>query len=177
MPIAFLRAINVGGHIVKMEALRGHFENLGLRNVRTFIASGNVIFDSTARAPALEARIEKHLLSVLGYEVETFIRSVDEVTQAVADVEARLRAEIAGGAHIYVGFLRNLPSEAQQKQVKALSNEVDVFSFGRREIYWLCHLGMSQTTVTGPKLAKALGAPTTARSITSLRKLLFTFAR
>ena len=177
MPIAFLRAINVGGHIVKMESLRGHFVEMGLRNVRTFIASGNVIFDSTAQAPALEAKIEKHLRGVLGYEVETFIRSVDEVTQAVADVEARLRVEIAGGAHVYVGFLRNLPSEAQQKQVLALSNEVDVFTFGRREVYWLCHLGMSQTTVTGPKLAKALGGPTTARNITSLRKLLLTFEK
>ena len=43
--VAFLRAINVGGHVVKMEVLRAHFESLGLSSVDTFIASGNVIFD------------------------------------------------------------------------------------------------------------------------------------
>jgi len=44
--IAFLRAINVGGHTVKMEHLRGIFESMGFSNVETFIASGNVIFAS-----------------------------------------------------------------------------------------------------------------------------------
>ena len=44
--IAFLRAINVGGHTVKMDRLRGLFESLGVLNVETFIASGNVIFEA-----------------------------------------------------------------------------------------------------------------------------------
>ena len=44
--IAFLRAINVGGHNVTMKELRGLFEALGLKSVETFIASGNVIFES-----------------------------------------------------------------------------------------------------------------------------------
>jgi hypothetical protein len=46
--VAFLRAINVGGHVVKMDRLRTLFEGLGFANVSTFIASGNVVFDSTA---------------------------------------------------------------------------------------------------------------------------------
>lgn len=54
--IAFLRAINVGGHTVKMDRLREIFEALGFSNVETFIASGNVVFETTARDPAaLEA--------------------------------------------------------------------------------------------------------------------------
>ena len=47
--IAFLRAINVGGHTVKMAELKRLFEALGFTNVETFIASGNVIFDSSAK--------------------------------------------------------------------------------------------------------------------------------
>ena len=47
--VAFLRAINVGGHVVKMEALRKLFESMGFQRVETYIASGNVIFDSEAR--------------------------------------------------------------------------------------------------------------------------------
>ena len=65
--VAFLRAINVGGHTVKMEHLRILFEELGFENVETFIASGNVIFDSkTKSTKTLETKIEKHLRQALG---------------------------------------------------------------------------------------------------------------
>src|SRR5215211_2292119 len=78
--IAFLRAINVGGHTVKMDYLRTLFEDLGLMNVETFIASGNVIFDSPARRPkALEQKIETFLKEKFGYAVATFIRSAAEL--------------------------------------------------------------------------------------------------
>ncbi|MCX6027691.1 MAG: DUF1697 domain-containing protein [Chloroflexi bacterium] len=50
--IAFLRAINVGGHTVKMDRLRQIFESLGFSNVETFIASGNVVFETTAQDTA-----------------------------------------------------------------------------------------------------------------------------
>ena len=60
--VAFLRAINVGGRRVKMHHLRELFESLGFSNVETFIASGNVIFDSPAEdTRKLEQRIEDHL--------------------------------------------------------------------------------------------------------------------
>ena len=48
--IAFLRAINVGGHnTVKMDFLRQLFESLGFSNVETFIASGNIVFETTSK--------------------------------------------------------------------------------------------------------------------------------
>ena len=50
--IAFLRAINVGGHTDRIEALRNYFEALGFANVSTFIASGNMIFDADETDPA-----------------------------------------------------------------------------------------------------------------------------
>ena len=78
--VAFLRAINVGGHVVKMDVLRAAFDELGFENVETFIASGNVIFDTREKdIPAVERRIEQALQSTLGYEVATFIRSLEEV--------------------------------------------------------------------------------------------------
>ena len=78
--VAFLRAINVGGHTVTMAKLRVLFESLGLEDVETFIASGNVVFSSPAKnLAALENRIEDHLAASLGYEVKTFIRSDAEV--------------------------------------------------------------------------------------------------
>ncbi len=78
--IAFLRAINVGGRVVKMDQLKRLFEELPLSDVETYIASGNVIFTSAARTAApLEAKIEAHLERRLGYAVPTFLRTPAEL--------------------------------------------------------------------------------------------------
>jgi uncharacterized protein (DUF1697 family) len=81
--IAFLRAINVGGgRTVKMQSLRQVFESLGLSSVATFIASGNVVFETTTKEPkALERKIERALKAALGYEVRTFVRGEDKLAK------------------------------------------------------------------------------------------------
>ena len=109
--VAFLRAINVGGHIVKMDYLRTLFEALGFKNVETFIASGNVVFEAKSQKPAsLEKKIEQHLLKQLGYPVETFIRTVEEVA-SVGSAQPFSKAELKGSdTRLYVGFLATSPS-------------------------------------------------------------------
>ena len=83
--IALLRGINVGGHTVKMDALRRYVEELGFGNVRTYIQSGNVFFatEETDRG-ALAERIERHLRAALGYEVPVCLRTVAELERVVA---------------------------------------------------------------------------------------------
>ncbi len=100
---AFLRAINVGGHTVRMEQLRKLFEGLGLGSVETFIASGNVIFESAVGRAALETQIEGALEAALGYPVGTFLRTIPEVAAA-----ARLPpfSSAAEEGTTYVGFLK-----------------------------------------------------------------------
>ena len=83
--IALLRGINVGGHTVKMERLRGLFGELGLERVRSYIQTGNVFFESDeADTRTLQATIERHLRAALGYEVATCLRTVAEVEQLLA---------------------------------------------------------------------------------------------
>jgi len=86
--IAFLRAVNVGGRVVRMEHLRALFAELGLLGVRTYIQSGNVFFrtpDGEAQdRAALTARIEKHLGQALGFEVPVLLRTADEVAATLA---------------------------------------------------------------------------------------------
>src|SRR5258707_9368831 len=83
--VAFLGAINVGGHTVKMADLRRSFEAMGLTSVETFIASGNVGFEAaTSDNAALERRIEAGLQADLGYRVDTFVRSSAEVAAIAA---------------------------------------------------------------------------------------------
>jgi uncharacterized protein (DUF1697 family) len=165
--VAFLRGINVGGHIVKMEYLRSLFDALGFSNVETFIASGNVIFDSTSRSiKTLEKKIEVHLKSALGYEVATFIRSTSEVA-AVADYRPFPDAELkADGNALYIAFLADEPTDEAKQKVLSLSTDFDDFHVFGRELYWLRRKKISESEVSGVALARALGVQTMRNSST-----------
>ncbi|MDB4916524.1 MAG: uncharacterized protein JWM95_4168 [Gemmatimonadetes bacterium] len=167
--VAFLRAINVGGHVVKMDRLRVLFGELGLANVETFIASGNVLFDSTARSAALESRIEKHLEQALGYEVLTFVRPLAALAE-VLDSHP-YHDENAAGCALQVGFLKAPASSAVQQALKALQTDTDEFHFAGREVYWLCRTRTSDSKFSGPLFERSLGARATFRNVNTVRKL------
>ena len=131
--IAFLRAINVGGHTVKMDRLRQLFEALKLGNVETFIASGNVIFDFPAKdARALELKIESHLKESLGYAVSTFLRTPEEIARVAAYQPFPAPPEYST---LFVGFLASSPSAEVQAKVAGCRTPIDEFHVRDREVY------------------------------------------
>ena len=170
--VALLRAINVGGRVVKMDALRGAFEALALTRVETFIASGNVIFESRAGASALEKKIEAHLRGVLGYEVATFVRSVPELAAAAAHCETLLRK--GEGAHI--GFLKAPVGKDDQARVAAYETANERFAFDGREIYWLTRAGIGQSKFSNAVFERIIKSPATFRNVTTVRKLADKYA-
>jgi uncharacterized protein (DUF1697 family) len=173
--IAFLRAINVGGHTVKMDELRQIFESMGFSSVETFIASGNVIFDTTAQpGPALAQRISDRLREALGYAVASFIRTPQEVAAVVRHPAFPQPALDSAGA-FNVAFLSTAPTPASIQQLLALRTEIDDFSVHGREVYWLCRVKQSESTLSNAALEKALGMPATMRGINTLRKLALKF--
>ena len=109
--IALLRAVNVGGRTVKMDRLRALFEEMKLRNVETFIASGNVIFESTASEAALESRIEKHLMKSLGFAVPALVRSAPDFAAVAARVPFTSHPPLERVGALYVGFLKSQPHD------------------------------------------------------------------
>ena len=170
--IAFLRAINVGGHTVTMDRLRALFTSLGFTRVETFIASGNVIFDAPSRSPTkLERNIEQHLQLALGYEVRTFLRTPAEVATADARTPFGPAAALKAGAALSIGFLKAPLAAGVLQKVLALRTEIDDFHVSARELYWLRHRTLGESKITGAQLEKALGGPTTLRNVTTVRKL------
>ena len=170
--IAFLRAINVGGHTVKMDALRRLFEGLGLVKVETFIASGNVIFESTTKnIPALAQKIEAHLQAALGYPVATFIRTPAELAAIVLYQPFTASVPNAQAHSLYIGFLANQPAEAAHQKLMTFASDIDHFHIQGREVYWLCQKTMGQSEFSGARLEKALGLPATLRNVTTVKKL------
>lgn len=166
--IAFLRAINVGGHTVKMDQLRTLFTELGFSNVETFIASGNVIFETSAKSTAtLEKKIKEHLKNALGYEVDTFVRTLSELAELhnhspfKADKQEK---------DVYVGFLHETPNASANAALMALRNKLNDFAIIEREVYWL-RLNKDDSIFLKNSLEKILKMSATVRNITTIQKL------
>ena len=170
--IAFLRGINVGGHRVKMDHLRELFEALKFSNVSTFIASGNVIFDSPDTDVAdIEQRVEKHLHVSLGYEAHTFIRTPAHLASIVASRPFAAEEIEAPGHSLYVGLLRDVPSDEATRKLLALRSKMDDFRILGRELYWLCRGKVTDSVVSWPVVAKTIAMPSTMRNVTTIQKL------
>ncbi len=168
--IAFLRAINVGGHTVTMARLRREFAGLGFTDVETFIASGNVIFTSRAANPAaLEKKIEARLEAALGFEVATFVRTDAEVA-AVAGYQPFTPAQIEDGA-LYVGFVERPLDAAAARAVMTFTTEIDDFRVNGREVYWLRKTRQSDSPFNYASLEKALKIRATFRGINTVARL------
>lgn len=168
--VAFLRAINVGGHIVKMDGLRRIVESTKVSAVSTFIASGNVLFESSRAPAALEATLEKALKAALGYEVATMIRSAAEL-EAIVRLTEKRRIGHGQDATLYVGLLKTEPTRQAASAVAQLSNDVDTVSVEGRELYWRCLKSFSESTLTGARLEKVLGVAATLRNFNTVLKL------
>lgn len=169
--VAFLRSMNVGGHVVKMETLRELFSKLRFSNVETFIASGNVIFE-TKSVPdeRLEQKIEKHLEAVLGYEVGTFVRSMEEV-RAISVYQPFSSEMVKAATVVNVGLMRHDLSASIIEQVKSFNTEVDDFHVHGREAYWLCRIRQSDSKFPAKKFEKVIGGAVTYRNMNTMVRL------
>ena len=168
--IAFLRAINVGGHTVKMERLRQLFEALDLSQVESFINSGNVGFTARAgQAASLEKKIEAHLTQALGYTVEVFLRTPAELGAIAA--HQPFQPPPAGGNQ-YIAFVHAPVSAVAQQKLAALDSADDHFQAHGREVYWWRSGGLSDSPLSASgRFEKLLGVPATLRNVTTVRKL------
>ena len=162
-----------------MERLRGIFAALPgkpLGDVETFIASGNVVFtaapaetrDAKAIA-ALERRIERGLGDALGWEVATFVRSVDAL---VALARATPFANVADGNTVSVGFLHAPPAPDAEARLVALGDARNAFVVHGADLWWWTQGGLSESGIEPRRFERALGdMPITIRNVTTVRRL------
>ncbi len=168
--VAFLRAINVGGRTVAMDRLRTVFSGLGLGGVETFIASGNVVFESRAGATALTPTIERALREALGYDVHTFLRTDAEVAAIAARQAFPAAAVAAAGAHV-VGFMAGRLPAAGAKALMRLQSDADAFAVHGSEVYWLCRTRQSESAFSNTVFEKVTGVRATFRGLNTVRRL------
>lgn len=164
--------MNLGKRRLPMSRLKVVFEELGLSDIETFIASGNVLFSSAVRDMSrLEAQIARHLETSLGYAVDTFVRTAEEV--AAIGGAMVFPEDGKEGMTIHVGFLQERPAPETARKLAAVRTREDEFRVKGGEYYWLCRVRSSDSKVWTLPEIKELRLPTsTMRNMTSIRKLV-----
>jgi uncharacterized protein (DUF1697 family) len=159
--IALLRAVNVGGTgKLAMADLKRLCIEAGFAEVRTYIASGNVVFSSSGKADAAKTLLERRLADHTGKQAEVFIRTAAEM-RAVLDANPFSGTE---PARTYACFLSGKPPRDTLTNVRRQTDEK--ISLGKREIYIYYPSGMGQSKLLIP--AASAG---TARNMNTVAKL------
>ncbi len=159
--IALLRAINVGGHSVSMETLRGLFAAIGVSDVRTYIQTGNVFFESGESRETLVPKIEKHLEASLGYAVPTILVTVEELEEALA-TNPFVNKTITDDTRFYVLFLSK-PLPEDYIPYETPKGDLEIFSAVEHVAFGVLRLINSKTTNVIPAVEKKFGISVTAR--------------
>jgi len=174
--VAFLRAVNVGGHTIRMADLRTVFASLGFGAVETFIASGNVVFNSQeADGEKLEHTIERALEAEFGFPIEPFVRSIEEVREIAARDPFEREDPVGDDRSIYVAFLGRPPTAEAIARLVDQDTHDDTFAVVGREAYWLRRGGIGTSRFSGGLLEKTLGLPATLRGLPTLARLVAKF--
>jgi uncharacterized protein (DUF1697 family) len=162
--VALLRAVNVGGTgKLPMSELKAMCEALGFASVKTYIASGNVVFQSGKSEAAIKAALEERLEAYAGKPVGTLIRSATEMAQVAAENPF---PKLAPNRTVAV-FLDRAPAADALEDIRGQKNEK--IRLGRREIYIHYGEGMGTSKLVIPA-AKA-GTARNMNTVATLAKM------
>ena len=165
--LALLRGINVGGIRVPMPELKVAFDRLGYSNVKTYLQTGNVVFDAPGPAEALKAVIEDELSRTFGYQAYVLMYELAALGPIVGEYPFDRSEEF----HAYVVFI-GTPEVFEE--VKALAAACDEPTApGPGVLYWKVRRGESLDTPLAKLLAKKkYKDSTTIRNLNTLEKML-----
>jgi uncharacterized protein (DUF1697 family) len=170
--LALLRGINVGGHHkVEMARLRRAFEGLGFEKVRTFIQSGNVVFNAAKSSnAALCRRIEEKLTKEFGFPIPIVVRTGDEIAK-ILNSNPFLRRKGINVSKLHVTFLIDAPTADDLKKVASLAGPLEEFRCVGKELYLHLPNGMGNTKLGPTAFNRSLSASATTRNWNTVTKL------
>ncbi|WP_404451536.1 DUF1697 domain-containing protein [Virgibacillus necropolis] len=167
--IALLRAINLGKrNKIKMAELRELLVSMDLKNVQTYIQSGNVIFDSEVNAEHLTQQLEQEIQSTFGFPVPVILRTATELEQIIRSCPYSFE-NLTEGESIHVSFLAELPSQEKIDQLTDFNNEIDEYQINAKEVYM--YFGQNLHKSKLPNHLKKLDVPATLRNWKTVMKL------
>jgi uncharacterized protein (DUF1697 family) len=170
--VSMLRGVNVGGHgRLKMDAVQEAYAALGLRDVRTLLQSGNVVFSSRLKdRAALAKRISQEIERRLDLQIEVVIRTLDEIRKVVE--RGPVLSPRADRAKLLVMFLAGVPDAKGQAALLKEHKGPEMIEVRGPEIYLYYPDGVGRSKLTGALLENKLKVAGTARNWNTLTKLL-----
>ncbi|MCM3727138.1 DUF1697 domain-containing protein [Neobacillus cucumis] len=167
--IGLLRGINVGGHHkIKMADLKNLLELMGLQKVKTYIQSGNVLFESVEEAQQLNKKIEDELNHTFGFSVPVVIRTAGELQQIIQDCPYSTES-LSEGESVQVAFLGGEPTIEGINHMYSYNNDLEECKIKGKEVYFYFRQSIrdSKLATQLPKLR----VPATVRNWKTVVKL------
>jgi uncharacterized protein (DUF1697 family) len=167
--IALLRGVGGGIRPLPMGELVKQLEGIGLKNVRTYIATGNVVFSSTRAATRLAGEIEGCIEKKFGFHSNTFILSVDELRRAAAENPFPQADATPQLLHLF--FLSQPPKTPKLDAMNELKTKSEQFVLTSKVFYFYTPEGFGISKLAA-KAGRLLGVDMTARNWRTVGKLL-----
>jgi uncharacterized protein (DUF1697 family) len=167
---AFLRGVNVGGVNLKMADVAKAFEEAGFTNVRTILASGNVLLESRSGVDAVRKKAEAALRDTFGYDAWVLAYTVDAIATISKNFPFEREVE---GHHSYVTFVTD---EKVLDELAALAKDAgddEKIKRGKGVIYWqISRTGTLDSTIGKTMGKKRYKSSTTTRNLRTIDKVL-----
>ncbi|PEP22548.1 cytoplasmic protein [Bacillus wiedmannii] len=167
--ITLLRGINVGGHkVIKMADLKQMFESIELKQVKTYIQSGNIVFESENDVDVLNKRIQSEIKNVFGFDVPVMLRTHEEFINMIKRCPYEADSLLEGES-IHVAFLANELSEKEKDQLLMQKNETEDCYIYEKVVYLFF-----KNSIRNSKLMnqfQKLHTPATVRNWRTVNKL------
>lgn len=165
--VALLRGVNVGGVNITMSDLAAVVRGLGYDDVKTVLASGNVLFTTRDAASTAKQTLESALRARFGYEAWVHVLTVDEIRTIIAAYPYPRSAE----RHAYVVFVVK-PEVRSELLAVELDPAIEQASAGEGVVYWSVPKGSTLDSAMGKAQSKASYKPwITTRNLNTLEKL------
>ncbi len=165
--ISLLRGVNVGGHKIKMQELKDLFESLNLKKVKTYIQSGNVIFESSKPLQNIKEKIEGEIIKSFGFEVPIFIWNLTEFDNIIKN-NPYYDEDLD---ELYVTFLSNKPVNVPVNEINKKADKSEKFQITEKEIYLILPNGYGRTKLNTNYFEKKLKLFATTRNWKTINKL------
>ena len=173
MAVAMLRGVNLGSYQkINMPALRTLCTSLGLRDVQSYIQSGNLVFREEDEDPVkLARRLEKAIEVGFGFRPAVIVRTASELRKVIAKNPFAGRKGIEPN-RLLVVFMDSTPTKQSRDQLLGLPCEPEELRINGREVYIYYPQGMAHPKISLVKIEKTLQCASTGRNWNTVNKLL-----
>ena len=167
--VALIRGINVGGIVLKMDDLKRMLEYIGFSNVRTYIQSGNALFESgESNKRKMEAEIAQEIKNKIDHDIVVIVKTAQEIMRIA---ESHPLASLGDEKNLYVSVLSHDPAAPDIETLMETMNEVDIHEVANRAVYTHYGKGYGTSKRSNNFIEKILKVSATTRNWATMKKL------